>query len=214
MGQDSKIEWKSRTIDLRGCKPAVAGDRTPYPDALDAASRDTPALGPGQFRRFILGLEGRHLGVFKRAARFAGLSLEEFISRLDAGQKRCTKCGEWKTRDRFGSEASRWDGLDPKCLACHRKMGRDRYEAVPLDERRPSGPPRHLPRDGDKLQACHLINLDIRMGRRPDPNALHCARCGHKGSDRRHEYHHHMGYAARHHYDVIPLCSKCHHEEH
>jgi hypothetical protein len=40
MGQDSKIEWKSRTIDLRGCKPAVAGDRTPYPDALDAASRE------------------------------------------------------------------------------------------------------------------------------------------------------------------------------
>jgi hypothetical protein len=76
------------------------------------------------------------------------------------------------------------------------------------------GPPRHDPRDGDKIQARHLINQDIKHGKRPDPDDLHCAHCGHKGPDRRHEYHHHMGYVARHHYDVIPLCSKCHHEEH
>ena len=39
-------------------------------------------------------------------------------------------------------------------------------------------------------------------------------KAGHKGEGRRHEYHHHLGYAAEHHYDVIVLCSICHRSEH
>lgn len=46
--------------------------------------------------------------------------------------------------------------------------------------------------------------------RRPNPNSLPCVDCGHLGDDRRHEYDHHLGYEAEHHYDVQPVCSKCH----
>jgi hypothetical protein len=46
---------------------------------------------------------------------------------------------------------------------------------------------------------------------RPNPNDIPCVDCGHIGSDRRHEYDHHLGYAADHHGDVEAVCSRCHH---
>jgi 5-methylcytosine-specific restriction endonuclease McrA len=171
-------------------------------------------LVPGQFDTFIRSLTGRRLGVFKTAARRSGLTLDEYITRLDSGDKRCIVCKNWLPRSQFNPDTTRWDGMDAKCTICRNATARDAYVPVPDDQRQPKGPPRYEPRDGDKVQARHLINKDIRNGVRPNPNDLHCAHCGHKGADRRHEYHHHMGYAARNHYDVIPLCSKCHHDEH
>lgn len=100
--------------------------------------------------------------------------------------------------------------LSAKCFGCAAVFHQEGHEYVPEWELQQRGPERGEPRDGDKEQARYLINLDVQKGRRPNPNDLYCARCGHKGDDRRHEYHHHMGYAARHHYDVIPLCSLCH----
>lgn len=83
----------------------------------------------------------------------------------------------------------------------------------------PKGPPEHygplpLPaRDGDRLQARHRVNVLVRTGHLPRPNALPCADCGHIWADgeRRHEYDHHRGYAAQHHLDVEAVCSTCHH---
>lgn len=75
-----------------------------------------------------------------------------------------------------------------------------------------SGPPAHAPRDGDKRQARRRINVEVREGRRPHPNTLPCVDCGHvwQVGERRHEYDHHLGYAAAHHYDVVPVCTICH----
>lgn len=76
----------------------------------------------------------------------------------------------------------------------------------------PSGPDPMPPRDGDKVQARQRINVLVRTGRMPHPNTLACVDCGHtwtKG-ERRHEYDHHLGYAAEHHYDVEPVCTLCH----
>lgn len=74
------------------------------------------------------------------------------------------------------------------------------------------GPAPSPPRDGDRVQARQRVNVDVRTGRRPHPNDLPCADCGHVcGSDeRRHEYHHHLGYEGRHHGDVVALCKRCH----
>jgi hypothetical protein len=79
------------------------------------------------------------------------------------------------------------------------------------DARR-SGAPPHAPRDGDKVQARQRINVEVRTGQRPHPNSLPCVDCGHVWSEgeRRHEYDHHKGYAAEHHYDVEPVCTTCH----
>lgn len=74
------------------------------------------------------------------------------------------------------------------------------------------GPAPAPPRDGDKRQARQRINVEVRTGRRPHPNELPCADCGHVWSlgERRHEYDHHLGYAADHHYDVQSVCTLCH----
>ena len=74
------------------------------------------------------------------------------------------------------------------------------------------GPAPKLPRDGDKRQARQRINVEVRTGHRPHPNALPCVDCGHIWCDgeRRHEYDHYLGYAAEHHLDVEPVCTTCH----
>ena len=74
------------------------------------------------------------------------------------------------------------------------------------------GPPPQPPRDGDKIQARQRINVEVRTGHRPHPNTIHCKDCGHvwKRGERRHEYDHHLGYAAEHHYDVESVCTTCH----
>lgn len=74
------------------------------------------------------------------------------------------------------------------------------------------GPAPAPPRDGDKKQARQRINVEVRTGRRPHPNSLPCADCGHAWSEgeRRHEYDHHLGYAAEHHHSVESVCTTCH----
>ncbi len=74
------------------------------------------------------------------------------------------------------------------------------------------GPVPNPPRDGDKKQARQRINVLVRTGRLAHPNDLPCRDCGHawKPGERRHEYDHHRGYAAAHHYDVEPVCTTCH----
>ncbi len=74
------------------------------------------------------------------------------------------------------------------------------------------GPAPLPPRDGDVVQARQRINVEVRSGRRRHPNSLPCADCGHVWSEgeRRHEYDHHLGYAAEHHYAVESVCTRCH----
>ena len=75
-----------------------------------------------------------------------------------------------------------------------------------------SGPAPNPPRDGDRIQARQRVNVEVRTGHRPHPNTLPCADCGHVWAegDHGHQYDHYMGYAAEHHLDVEPVCTKCH----
>ena len=74
------------------------------------------------------------------------------------------------------------------------------------------GPTPRPGRDGDKLQARSRVNFEVKRGDRPHPNELPCVDCGHvwRGNGNRHEYDHHKGYDAEHHYDVVPVCRRCH----
>lgn len=74
------------------------------------------------------------------------------------------------------------------------------------------GPAPYAARDADRKQARQRINVEVRTGYRCHPNELPCSDCGHQWHDgeRRHEFHHHLGYAAEHHLDVIALCTACH----
>lgn len=81
-----------------------------------------------------------------------------------------------------------------------------------MGEQRRYGPLPNPPRDGDKRQARQRINVEVRTGKRPHPNQLPCADCGHvwEEGERRHEYDHYKGYAPDHHYDVESVCTVCH----
>jgi hypothetical protein len=167
-----------------------------------------------KLRDYVSQLNGRQLGAFKTAAAKVGLTIDQYIDRYDSGQKRCTKCKAWKSHADFHVDLSRWDKLCSLCIACQTRLGIDRYVPVADDERRPAGPPRKPIVPDNKKQARHFINLDVARGLRPNPNELFCVFCGHKGSDRRHEYHHHLGYSAEHFFDVLPCCTICHSNQH
>lgn len=144
-----------------------------------------------------------HEGAIKIAAKKAGLSIDEYLTKINNGYKKCTICEKWKFIDEFNKDKSRADGYSSRCKPCSTAIFRIKSMNTH---------PRQVRRDGDKIQARSRINIDITNGLRPDPNSLYCSLCGHKGNDRRHEYHHVQGYEKEHHYDVLPLCTKCHHK--
>lgn len=159
---------------------------------------------------------GRTLGVHKGTAKRLGLDFAGYVGLIQSGQKWCVGCKAWQPRATFGVDRTRGDGLATACLES-RHTGRPRGwhgqpRVNPLTGR--PGPVPAPSRDGDKLQARHRVNVEVRLGRRANPNALPCSGCGHIGADRRHEYHHHLGYAAEHHFDVEPLCTVCHAARH
>jgi hypothetical protein len=157
-------------------------------------------------------MAGTAAGVRKQAAQRIGISLDEYERRLAAGERWCFACRAWHPRDAFHVDRSRSDGLARACKESRNRSGREKYEPVPDDQRRPPGPPPNPPRDGDTEQARQRINVLVRTGKIPHPNELPCADCGHVyvEGERRHEYDHHLGYAAEHHYDVEAVCTVCH----
>jgi len=161
-------------------------------------------------------VSGTRLGNLNRAAKDLGIPFGEYLSRIDRDEKRCWYCRKWKQKAEFGRDRSRIDGLCSACRLC-RFGGRTRHHIRPggpginrLTGR--PGPVPKPPRDGDREQARRRINLEVESGRRPHPNTLPCADCGHiwKPGERRHEYDHFAGYAAEFHLVVQPVCTSCH----
>ena len=54
----------------------------------------------------------------KRAADRAGTSIEEYIQRLQNGEKWCPRCQVWKIVGSFSKDKSRKDGFDAVCATC------------------------------------------------------------------------------------------------
>lgn len=149
-------------------------------------------------------------GAVKTAARRAGISVAEYERLVAAGKKRCTSCTRWRNRSAFGNDRSRSDGLAARCRDCASAAGRAAYVPKVRQRGRSFVPAR----DGDSRQARRRINYFVEAGLIPRPNDLPCRDCGHvwKPGGRRHEYDHHLGYAAENHEHVEPVCSRCHHE--
>lgn len=66
--------------------------------------------------------------------------------------------------------------------------------------------------DAQKDYARSCVNVEVRFGRMPRPNALPCKDCGHVWApgERRHEYDHPRGYGSDDIFDVEPVCTLCH----
>jgi hypothetical protein len=151
---------------------------------------------------------GRKLGALKRLASRAGVTLDVFATRCSAGEKWCWRCKEWHSRGAFGADSSRYDGLDPACLASRNTSARDRY--VP---RGPAGRRGWLAatRDGDKKQARRRVNYLVEQGMIPRPADLPCVDCADEiPGGGRHEYDHARGYDGENQLYVEPVCQRCH----
>lgn len=152
---------------------------------------------------------GSALGCRKVAAARAGVSVEEYVARVESGEKWCTGCKEWHSRAAFGDDASRSDGLAASCLVA--RKARHAIVYVKRGRRSTRGVFRAATRDGDKRQARARVNHAVDVGQIPDPNSLPCADCGHVYSGQtRHEYDHYLGYSAEHQMSVQAACAPCH----
>ncbi|TJW14336.1 MAG: hypothetical protein E5W82_10175 [Mesorhizobium sp.] len=60
------------------------------------------------------------IGAAKSVAAKAGVPLEEFLRRVDGGEKWCWSCRVWKERSSYSRDSSRHDGLCSKCQSCRR----------------------------------------------------------------------------------------------
>jgi hypothetical protein len=149
-------------------------------------------------------------GAMKANAKKLGLSLTEYVARIDDGKRWCTGCKDWHPLTAFGGDASRYDGRAATCSAFRSERARARYVKKGRESKR--GIFLVETRDGDKTQARNRVNHAVDVGAMPDPNTLQCAHCGRsrKESGVRHEYHHHRGYGADFQLDVIALCDTCH----
>ena len=155
---------------------------------------------------------GHDLGVLKRCAALAGISIEEYGRLVSLGNKWCWRCREWHSMDTFTKDVSRSDGLSSACRKSQSEWRRRNYTPRPRQQQR--GRRFVAPRDGDKEQARGRVNHLVRIGMIKDPDELPCTDCSHLGSDRRHEYDHHLGYAAENHESVESVCTTCHAARH
>ncbi|WP_406263515.1 hypothetical protein [Streptomyces chartreusis] len=152
---------------------------------------------------------GSAAGALKAAATRIGITVDEYQAHIAAGRKWCTGCKTWHPITAFRRDPSRTDGLSARCQESRNSKARKDYRPRP----RPAAGRRFVPvRDGDQKQARRRVNHLVDVGLLPPPNTLPCTDCGHtwQPGQKRHEYDHHLGYAAQHHEHVEPVCTDCH----
>jgi hypothetical protein len=150
-----------------------------------------------------------HIGAMKVASKKSGCTIDEYIYKLSIGKKWCYSCRQWLPKELFSTDISRGDGRCSLCKICISNKSRSRYIHK---EATHHGPLPNKPRNGDKKQARHRINIEVRNGKRPHPNTIPCADCDHvwQEGERRHEYDHYLGYSPENHSNVQVVCSICH----
>lgn len=149
-------------------------------------------------------------GAARVLAKKAGVTFEEYQSRIAKGLKWCYACRDFHNRSHFDNDATRYDGLTALCSA-QRSM---KYKATRRLKGRshPKGRSFVPARDGDKRQARRRINFFVESGLIPPPSSSPCTDCGSAWclGKPRHEYDHHLGYDAEHHEHVQAVCLPCH----
>lgn len=142
------------------------------------------------------------------AAARTGLTVSEYLDRINAGLLWCWRDQDWEPAENFGVDRSRVSG---RATSCRRSKNAAARAAHIWQDPKPRGKRFVEARDGDKAQARRRVNYLVESGLIPRPGDLPCTDCGHVGTGPRHEYDHHLGYAPEHHEDVEPVCAPCHH---
>lgn len=66
--------------------------------------------------------DGTHIAsrYFRRSAKILGISQDEYLRRVRAGEKWCCGCKAWHLTEAFGRDRHTFDGLTAECLASKR----------------------------------------------------------------------------------------------
>lgn len=149
--------------------------------------------------------------------------------------KQCTKCKEIKEIIEFRKNRRNRDGRHCWCKKCqqdnrrkyrqtqkgkhHRREERLRYYRSKNGQKYYKSPKYRASKNRRnkkyrvkyplKIKAANAVNNAIRNGRLPEPESKQC-HCGNQAS----HYHHNLGYAPKHWFDVIPVCVSCHRKIH
>ena len=107
-------------------------------------------------------------GALKVAATRAGLGVNEYIDRLNAGLLHCWRCQDWHDAEEFGKDSSRVSGRAASCRRSKNDAARQRYER----RERERGRALVAPRDDDRHQARRRVNYLVDLGILPGPNDL------------------------------------------
>lgn len=147
-------------------------------------------------------------------------------------ERECRICRITKPIDDYFRNTKGVDGFDSRCKICHRAANqstyrkridyyREKHSAYNATDAYKASQRKHMStqkfresqkraRDKDnqlgKSPARYAIKRAIIEGRIPPAKTLKCDHC--QGQAK--EYHHHRGYTAEFHLDVIPLCVGCH----
>lgn len=160
----------------------------------------------------------------------------EFPTHKKCTDRKCERYGEWLPISEFHRLHSSPDGHKRICKHCSKRRLNEwrkrphAKKAAALHQREyrktPNG--RKLDREGKrkyrqskkgrlndamrrkrdraKMKARERLNSAVKYGHLPRPDTLICIQCGQPAA----EYHHHLGYARKHHFDVVPVCKDCH----
>jgi hypothetical protein len=112
--------------------------------------------------------------------------------------KKCIKCEEEKDLSDFYKNKRTKSGYYAFCKKCHCERT-DNYSKTDKGK--------EVKR---KERARDASNYAVRSGKIPSPKDQACSGCGCQAQ----EYHHHLGYAEENWLDVLPMCKKCHVQEH
>src|SRR3990167_10212814 len=81
-------------------------------------------------------MAGTATGSVKTAAKKAGVKLEEYLSKRDAGLKFCWRCRVWRDRNDFGVDSTRGDGKFSICIGCRKQPKQMRLKLYTQDDLR------------------------------------------------------------------------------
>jgi len=117
-------------------------------------------------------------------------------------KKRCNTCKQTKPISEFYEDRRVKDGHFGKCKQCLAIYTKIYYR----QKQRKRGLLVHGGRRPDRFSAKNAINSLIHRGKLSKANTNKCAYCHNAAS----LYHHFRGYEPEHHFDVVPVCNKCH----
>jgi hypothetical protein len=127
--------------------------------------------------------------------------------------KRCPRCKQVKFTSEFHKCRREKDGCQCYCKICeseikNRKSYRESSLRYKNSEKGKAAEKKYSRKSSktNQRKARSAVNMAVFYGKLSSARSYHCRYCWNQAE----QYHHHLGYATEHWFDVEPICIKCH----